>query len=226
MESLFIQICNAGKSIIVGVVYKPPNVDLPSFNTAFGNLLARLHSERKPCYLLGDFNINLLNTDKHRETENFLNLLYAHGFYPLIDKPTRITPNSSTLIDNILTNVHPSSIKNSSIWITDISDHLPVCCSTYISHNKPRLEMNSLLFKRMVTDDSLSRFKQKLALVEWDSTGNCEVNVAFDDFLNKFTQCYNLCFPPRRVGGKTNSTDLPWLTSALKKSIKKKNLMY
>src|SRR5678815_1412951 len=86
--------------------------------------------------------------------------------------------------------------------------------------------MNSLLFKRIATDDSLPRFKQKLALIEWDLTGNSEVNVSFDDFLNKFTRSYNLCFPLRRVGGKSNSTDLPWLTSALKKSIKKKNVMY
>src|SRR6218665_295478 len=42
MEALFVQATVAGKSIIIGAIYKPPNVDLPSFNNAFGNLLAAL----------------------------------------------------------------------------------------------------------------------------------------------------------------------------------------
>ena len=46
----------------------------------------------------------------------------ASGFYPLINKPTRITDSSATLIDNIFTNVHNTETK-SGIWITDISDH-------------------------------------------------------------------------------------------------------
>src|SRR6218665_286261 len=74
METLFIQTIVDGKIIIIGVIYKPPNMDLSSFNTAFGNLLTALALERKPCYLLlGDFNVNLLKIGKHRETENFVN---------------------------------------------------------------------------------------------------------------------------------------------------------
>src|SRR6218665_896155 len=180
------------------------------------------------CYLLGDFNVNLLKAEAHQETENFLNLLYMHGFYPLIDQPTRITPETSALIDNIFTNVHPSCIQNASIWITDISDHLPVCClitglHVYI-YNKPKLQPNPLL-KRVVTDESLQNFKQKLSLINWDLLShNLDGNMVFDDFLNKFSHCYNLCFPFKRINGKTIKTDLPWITSAIRKSIKKKIL--
>src|SRR6218665_2824076 len=35
MEALFIQATVAGKSIIIGSIYKPPNVDLPSFIHSF-----------------------------------------------------------------------------------------------------------------------------------------------------------------------------------------------
>ena len=91
-----------------------------------------------------------------------MNLLYAHGFYPLIDKPARITPETATLIDNIITNVHPSSIDNASIWITDISDHLPVCGQITGLH-KPNPQPKPLL-KRMITEESLLNFKQQLGL--------------------------------------------------------------
>ena len=55
----------------------------------------------------------------------FLNRLLACGFYPCIDKPTRVTETSATLIDNILTNVHNNN-SMSGDWVADVADHLPV----------------------------------------------------------------------------------------------------
>ena len=55
-------------------------------------------------YLCGDFNINLLNSESHNGTKDFIEMLYSLGLYPLIDRPSRITSNSATLIDNIFTN--------------------------------------------------------------------------------------------------------------------------
>ena len=46
-------------------------------------------------------------------------------FVPLINRPTRITAHSATLIDNIFTNhFTPRVLKG--IVISDLSDHLPV----------------------------------------------------------------------------------------------------
>ena len=53
---------------------------------------------------MGDFNLNLLNCADHQPTDDFVNTVFSYGFRPLITKPTRITPNTATLIDNILTN--------------------------------------------------------------------------------------------------------------------------
>ena len=52
-------------------------------------------------------------------------MMFSLGLYPLIDKPTRITDHSATLIDNIFTNELDSKI-NSGLLISDISDHLPI----------------------------------------------------------------------------------------------------
>ena len=51
--------------------------------------------------------------------------MFSLGLYPLIDKPTRITAYSATLIDNIFTNELGSTI-SSGLIINDISDHLPI----------------------------------------------------------------------------------------------------
>ena len=53
---------------------------------------------------MGDYNINLLNVDSHQLTSDFNDTLFSNGIVPMITHPTRVTSNSATLIDNILTN--------------------------------------------------------------------------------------------------------------------------
>ena len=61
-------------------------------------LLSDLRKENKICYLIGDFNINLLNHDSHGLTGDFYDLMTSNSFLPLISRPTRITATSATLI--------------------------------------------------------------------------------------------------------------------------------
>ena len=51
---------------------------------------------------MGDFNINILNYDRHKGTNEFVDLLHSYSFISLINKPTRIMGYSATLIDKLL----------------------------------------------------------------------------------------------------------------------------
>ena len=53
---------------------------------------------------MGDFNINLLNTDVHIPTVDFITVLFRYSFIPLINKPTRVNDKSATLLENIFCN--------------------------------------------------------------------------------------------------------------------------
>ena len=53
---------------------------------------------------MGDYNINLLNYEKHSDTTDFVDLLHANSFISLLNRPTRVKRESATLIDNIFTN--------------------------------------------------------------------------------------------------------------------------
>ena len=48
--------------------------------------------------------INLMNYDMHTATAEFTDVMHASSFVPLINRSTRITESSATLIDNILSN--------------------------------------------------------------------------------------------------------------------------
>ena len=81
--------------------------------------------KNRKSYICGDFNINLLSYDVYRSSKEFVDMMFSYGYYPLINKPTRITNISTTIIDNIFTSDIEFS-KQSGLLVNDISDHLPV----------------------------------------------------------------------------------------------------
>ena len=125
LESTFIEIINSKKSnIVVGCVYKHPNMDVLDFNSLINQLLYKISKEQKQFFLLRDFNINLLNYNEHQPTNEFLDSLASNSIIPYILQPTRITSHSKTLIDNVFSNVFSFEAISGNITAT-ISDHLP-----------------------------------------------------------------------------------------------------
>ena len=126
VESLFIEIFNPeGKNAIVGVMFRPPSQNLADFISKLNILMGKISRKNKSCYLMGDFNLNLLSQHCHQFTNEFLDMMYANTFFPLITLPTRITLHSANFIDNIFTNDF-DHYAFSGLVLTDISDHLPV----------------------------------------------------------------------------------------------------
>ena len=100
-------------------------MDLTDFNCSYSNkLLQNISKEQKFVFLLGDFNVNLLNYCEHNQTNEFLDSLVSNSFIPLISQPTRITSHSNTLIDNIFSDVIDPDILSGNLTVT-IFYHLP-----------------------------------------------------------------------------------------------------
>ena len=77
-----------------------------------------------PCYILGDYNTDLLKHSSHIQTERFLDIMYSNSLVPMICKPTRETETTATLIDNVFTNNYNITDQFlQGILTTDISDH-------------------------------------------------------------------------------------------------------
>ena len=120
--------------------YRPPNTDFEECYKSFSEILTKVSLEKRPTYLLGDFNIDLLKYGNEPGAQKFLNLLLSNGFYSRIDRPTRLTDTSATLIDQIFVNVHTDNII-SGTWLVYIADHLPVY--TTLSY-EPRLKRSNM----------------------------------------------------------------------------------
>ena len=75
---------------------------ITEFISDFLEPLTKISLEKKEVILLGDYNINLLlNCKGDKNTSKFLELILPFSLMPRIMNPTRITPRSQTLIDNI-----------------------------------------------------------------------------------------------------------------------------
>ena len=104
-ESLFIEVANKHhKNTIIGVIYRPntaPKSDLNIFSTTYSEILEILNNENKESVVMGDFNIDLLQFNKHNPTDGFVNNAFSQSFVPVITKPTKVIYTSATLIDHI-----------------------------------------------------------------------------------------------------------------------------
>ena len=81
--------------------------------------------ERRRLIIGMDHNLDLIKSDKHQPTKEFIEINLENELIPTITKPTRITRNTATLIDNIVIGRNYQSAYTSMILLGDISDHCP-----------------------------------------------------------------------------------------------------
>ena len=212
-------VINSKANLIVILVYRPPDRDISVCTEYINDVMNKLNSEKSLIYILGDFNINLLNTDKHVQSSDFLETMYLFSLFPFITKPTRVTKSTVTLIDNIYSN----HIHNNVSFNTDITDHLPIFTISKdfkISH-KDRFHLI-----RNTNTDNIKTFNRKIQSLNWEEIINCnDCQIAYSQFHDLFIKYYDECFPLKKVKLNYKSRK-DWLTVGLKTAIKTKNKLY
>ena len=104
-ECLWIKIKNFEVKFTLGVVYRHPRTQTADqFLKDFFKCLDCLNKHSKYYYIWGDFNITLEIEKNIPLLMRYLNMLISYGAFPLITKPTRVTKNSSSIIDHIISN--------------------------------------------------------------------------------------------------------------------------
>ena len=124
MESVFVELTLGVGSLVLGEIYRPPNSNESFFVEKYENIIKTISAEKKDLLIGSDQNLNLLKAEIHKSTQDFLDINYSNGILPVILKPTRITHETATLIDNFYTS--DISHYESAIILSDISDHLPI----------------------------------------------------------------------------------------------------
>ena len=226
-ENLFIEIINEkSKNIIIGTIYRPPNNRFNKFENNLKTILTKLDKCNKPCYIMGDFNIDLLKYNYCNFSTEFFNQFSSSGYTPLITKPTRITKSTATLIDNIFTNNLSKMEHLNGILLNDISDHFPIFTITehelQNSRKTPKIDDCTT---RIITKKSLEAFCYEIEKCDWQSTlSKNDPTESYTAFFKDFFELYDKFFPMKKYKSK-RSNNL-WISKGLKKSSKTKEVLY
>ena len=136
VEGLVIEVLlNGAKKFLVGSLYRPPDgseyLD-KCFNKLFEEMLVKISDLSFEVIILWDLNVNHLISSKEKELKDMIRL---EGFEPLVKSPTRVTQDSSTLIDVILTK-NEQAIASTDVAPLNMSDHVLIGCVRKVNHQK------------------------------------------------------------------------------------------
>ena len=170
---------------------------------------------------MGDYNVNTLrNIPTNRNTDEFNDMMAEHHFYPMVNKPTRVTDNTASIVDNIYSD---SMIAAKIVILScDISDHFPIFC---IFNNLSIKTEKPTITKRKLNKTNIKKLNEALKAVNWQFLDDFDRQTAFTMFKAVIDQLFDkIC--PKQSFTMTYGNKLPWLTDALKKSIKHKNRLH
>mgnify|MGYP001792126289 FL=1 len=237
IEQIFFDILlPSTKPFTVGVVYRPP--DQNNLLTKMKENFNKLLPEEKEFYILGDFNINILldgkyilENNKNNELDSlsvsnigkqYIEFCLTNSMKQLIKSPTRITSNSSSLIDHILTNSSHKVTQSGVIDVT-LSDHQLIYCTRKI--NRAKFNFHKQIKCRSFKKYSPENFLKELESSNFLNYENFEdIDEAYFDFSRKLTSVIDKVAPMREIRVKNNSPE--WFDREISEALKSRHLNF
>ena len=229
LESVFAEIIIPNKkNILLGCIYRHPSMEIKDFNENHLNPLMEKLSDKKHTFLLGDFNVDLMNTDSDEHTSTYLDTFSSNLLVPHIIHPTRITPHSKTLIDNIFSNVPNFSQGKSGNLTISISDHLAQFL--IIPLDSGYVPRKTITYKRDTKNFDRDNFFLDLISIEWANVLQLEKedpNLSFKSYYSTINILIDKYMPLRKMTQKEIKLQYtPWITKDILQSIKIRENLY
>ena len=231
-EALWVKIClKKSKPLFIAGVYRPPSrgsqlESTENICTYLTNSIRKLPDQGE-FFILGDFNTDMLT--KNALSSKINELCSSLSSTQLIEEPTRVTENSSTLIDLILAN--SSCVSKAGVFHLGISDHSLI----YVirKFQRPKSEPKYIKVR------SFKNFEEGLFLAELRNS-DWSYFLNFDDLdeaCTKFNETVNRVakkhapFVSLRIKGRAEAWVTPEFLLAIKerdfwkkKSVKSKSI--
>ena len=188
------------KSIIIVSLYRPPLTNREHktfFLDKFKELLSQLKALKIPFLIMTDSNLNLMHIENDSFVEDYLTCMQDYDAVQLINKVTRISGNSKSAIDHIISNLKPFEINATGVINDSISDHYP----TFIFLNECKNgQLNETKIQRCFSQENKQKFTTNLNSIQWTETLQLEdPNEAAINFSNLFNDLFELHFPKREM---------------------------
>lgn len=201
-------------SFIIGCIYRHPKALVASFSY-LANVFKEVCLKNKPVFILGDLNDNLLV-----KGNNLGKIIRNLNLKQVIDKPTRITSNSSTLLDVAITNRIDMIVK-SDVIPSSIADHEMISIIINVQKPKYEPEIRTYRSRKNYSQNVFCNLLMDKAQVLNGILNTDDVNNQATILTEVFNSSLDQCAP--LVTGEISRPFAPWLDNDLKKSIADKN---
>ena len=220
-ESLWIKVTiDKNTCKIIGNIYRPNSASKANLSLAIAthiSIISKIKANKKykncSIEIASDFNIDLLKFQEHAQTNEYLDTLLSFGLLPIVTKPTRISPSTSTLIDHIFVGNH-SKLHNFGIILTYLSDHYPVFYIEQTRLPKPRPKPFQT---RKITSETQSSLNTLLKNTSFKNIiDQNDPLLAFSEFFNFCNSATEVSFPEITVyPNKSRLCHAPWMSPGL-----------
>lgn len=143
-----------GKRICLGTLYRPPRANLTHCIDVLETTLVNILPDFDLVLFGGDLNVDLLNNDCYT-TKQLKRLFDKYNLHQLITKPTRITQDSKTLIDVLVSSCLDVVLNADAFPMDCLSDHHLVTCNLKISKPKQLMRFNYNSFLYLIDFDHI-----------------------------------------------------------------------
>jgi len=210
VEHLWIKLNLFGKSVVVGIIYRPGN-DFSSFLSNFEDTLAAACSTSDFVICTGDFNVNAFNILSSYCTK-LTDCLETYCLTQIINEPTRVSPYSSTLIDYVITPVDLPILDSGVINYHNLADHSLVFCNVNF-RNIP--DSPILRTYRDYRFFNYNNFMQDLLSIPWEHMFYINnINDKLSFLNNNITALFDFHAP--YVTRRFSKPHKPWITDNVK----------
>lgn len=228
IEILTVKIQDNNGTRLISSLYRPPiqtSTDINNFISEITNVLdfKEINFQDIKYDILGDFNINILQYNSSEHIRDFMNKLEEFNLTPLINRPTRITSNHSSIIDNIFSNNFIGM--EQFILPVSISDHFLILKSEPHSNSSNETKHIS---KRCFCNDNILKFETDLVTKDWNNIiSETDSIKQWDLFFNNLDSAFTKAFPMKIIKIKNNVKKANlWINNEIKALIKKERKLY
>ena len=212
-EMIWLEVKVGNKNVAVGVLYKPPKIP----HSVFVNLyecLANIYAKYEHVILLGDFNVNFLEPNSPGTKSLLDNFVEPFSLTQLINKPTRITDNSKTLIDLIFVNKPHNVIFSDCVDAPGVSDHH----LTYLAYSLKKEKFKPFsVTKRDFKNIDWIKFNHDLEYMPWENVHTVnEVNnkvIILENLIHSLFDKH----APYKTFTVTKKNCTPWINDNIRK---------
>ena len=199
--------------------YRPPDSSIHVFDL-LETVLENVEATSLDYLLIGDINCDLLQNNPTCHTKRLLQIAREYNLHQHVEKPTRVTQSTSSLIDCAFSS-NISKIKQCEIFCVTLSDHYMVGLSW--GNTKPPSNDNHCYTRSRNTKKiDFDQLNQELQDIAWDDVlGNDDVQKAYNTWETKFSAILDRHAPVKKK--RVRQKRSPWMNKLILDSMHRRD---